>query len=109
LLRARFANYRIEEDIFSSFKRGVSIQKTSTCLTFKAPKKFTLNPNSRTSLAENEVAKILHLQTIANQTLDGFNNVPRITQTPLNEVQNVLVQISIPDTIATPTLQSLGK
>jgi len=61
LLRAYFANYWFEEDIFSSLKGGASILETSTDITFQAPQTFTSNPDPRTPLAETEVSKILHL------------------------------------------------
>lgn len=54
-----------------------------------------MNPNPRTSLAETEVVKILYLKQIANQTLDGFNNMPQITRVSINEAQNVPTQITI--------------
>jgi len=60
-------------------KGGASIQEHSKGLLFKAPKNFILNLDPRSSLAEIEVAKIVHLQKIADQTPDSFNNAPRIT------------------------------
>jgi len=60
-------------------------------LKFKAPKTFTLNFDPRTSLAKIEVVKILHLQKIANQISNGFNDAPRIIQTSLNEAKIFLL------------------
>jgi len=70
---------------------------------------FTSNPDPRTFMVETEVSKILHLQKIVDQTLDGFHDAPRITRNPLNETHNLPAQVSMPDTITTPTLQLIGK
>lgn len=109
LLRARFANCRFEEDMYPSLKGGASTQQSCGDIIFKAPETFTLNPDPRTSLAEAEVAKILHLQKIADQVPDGFNDASRITRNPLNEAQNVPARVSIPEAIIPPTFQSMGK
>ncbi len=66
VLHASFNNCRFEEYIFLSLKWGVSISKTLMSLTFKAFETFTLNSNPKTSLAQIEVAKTLHLQKVAN-------------------------------------------
>lgn len=72
-----------------------------------------MNPDPRTSLAETEVAKILHLKRITDETLDGFNDAPRITRVPINEAQNELAQIAmplttIPQIITTTTKRTRG-
>ena len=60
-------------------------------------------------MAESEVAKILYLQKIANQTPDGFNNASRITKNPLNEAQNLPVRVSILDSPTLVLAQPTGK
>lgn len=54
-----------------------------------------MNLNPRTSLVESEVVKILYLKRIANETPDGFNDVPWITRAPINKAQNESTQITI--------------
>lgn len=51
-------------------------------MNFHAPETFTSNPDPRTALTEQEVVKLISLQTLANRLPDGFSNVPRITRIP---------------------------
>ena len=109
LLRARFANCRFEEDIFPSLRGGATSQSASQGLIFKAPETLTMYSDPRTSLVETQVAKILHLQRIADQTPDGFNDATRITRNPINEALNVPARVSVPNTIIVPPISSTGK
>lgn len=72
-----------------------------------------MSPDLRTSLAEIEVAKILHLKRIADETPNGFNDTLRITRVPINEAQNAPAQIAVPLTtipqvITTTTKRTRG-
>ena len=108
LLRARFANCRFEEDKFPALTSVTSSQGAKP-LIFKASETFILNPDPRSSLAESEVAKILYLQKIANQTPDGFNNASRITMNPLNEAQNLPARVSLIDSPSVVPALPTGK
>jgi len=60
-------------------------------------------------LPKVEVAKILHLEKIVDQILDGFDDVKLITKTPLNEAQNLPAQVFVPKITTIPTPQSFSK
>jgi len=60
-------------------------------------------------LVETEVAKILHLQKIEDQTLDDFNDAPMITKTPLNEARNLPARVLVAETPTVPNSQFMGK
>jgi len=68
-----------------------------------------LNLDFRTFLVKIEVAKILYLQKIVDQTPNSFSNVLRIIKKSLNEAQNVLVRVSMSKTITTLILQPMEK
>ena len=53
--RARFQNCQFEETVFPSFPSS----KENIELEFYSPETFTLNPDPKTALAEEEVKKIL--------------------------------------------------
>ena len=61
-----------------------------TLLTFQAPETLTLNLDSKTSLADIELTKLLNLKDLADQIPDNFYSNPRVLQNPLPGRGNVL-------------------
>ena len=59
-------------------------------MNFGAPEILTLNLDSPTSLSNTEVIKLLNLQALAENTLDGFSTQPRIIRNPIPGTGNIL-------------------
>jgi hypothetical protein len=77
--KARFENCRFVETIFPT----IPSPPGEAPLTFRAPISMTMNPDPRTTLPDEEVKKLIHLQTIAARIPDSFESGPRILRNPL--------------------------
>lgn len=77
--KSRFENCRFIETVFLKLPH----HDQSPPLAFRATESFTMNPDPRTVLAETDVKKLLHLQTLANQISDSFDSGTRISRSPV--------------------------
>ena len=78
IYKARFQNCKFIENKFPG-----SQTQTNQTLKFKDLETLTLNPDPRTTLADSEVIKLLHLQHLAENIPDGFHSRPRIVRSPV--------------------------
>ncbi|XP_021820574.1 uncharacterized protein LOC110762278 [Prunus avium] len=84
IFRARFANCHFDETIFPLLggeksvpkEQGKPVPEERRELSWDVPTLFYLDP--RTAQCENEVRRIVHLQSIANHMPDAFNDATKV-------------------------------
>ena len=93
LFTARFADCHFDEGNFPSLGKGKTSPEEKREFSWKVPGLTHLDPY--TSQCDNEVRKIVHLQTIANQLPDGFTDATKVTKSHIQAV-NVLARVIVP-------------
>ncbi|KAM2191607.1 hypothetical protein ACFX1Q_027393 [Malus domestica] len=78
MFTARFADCHFDEIVFPSLEGEKIVPKEQQELTWVVPTLSHFDP--RSTQYENEVKMIAHLQSIANQMPDEFNDVSKVTK-----------------------------
>ncbi|KAM0969593.1 hypothetical protein ACFX2A_018087 [Malus domestica] len=78
MFTARFANCHFDEIVFRSLEGEKTVPEERQELTWVIPTLSYFDP--RSTQCENEVKMIVHLQGIANQISDPFNDASKVTQ-----------------------------
>ena len=91
---ARFADCHFDETNFPSLGEKKTSSEEKRELSWKVPSLIHLDPY--TSQCENEVRKIVHLQTIANQLPDTFTDATKVTKSHIPAV-NVPARVIVPE------------
>ncbi|KAL5809036.1 hypothetical protein ACOSQ3_029727 [Xanthoceras sorbifolium] len=94
LFTARFADCHFDETNFPSFGERKTSPEEKQEFSWKVPSLIHLDPY--TSQCENEVRKIVHLQTIANQLPDAFTDANRVTKSYI-PAANVPARVIVPE------------
>ena len=93
IFTARFADCHFDEKNFPSLGKGKTSPEEKHEFSWKVHSLIHLDPY--TSQCENEVRKIVHLQTIANQLLDAFIDATKVTKSHIPAV-NVPARVIVP-------------
>ncbi|KAM2003558.1 hypothetical protein ACFX15_027107 [Malus domestica] len=93
MFTTRFADCHFDETIFSSLRGEKSVPEEWQELTWVVPTLSHFDP--RSTQCENEVKWIVHLQGIANQMPDTFNDASKVTKSHI-PVANALARIDVP-------------
>ncbi|KAL6322691.1 hypothetical protein AAG906_015377 [Vitis piasezkii] len=88
----RFTDCHFNESVFLSLGGEKSIPEERREISWKASTMTHLD--SRTNQCELEVQRIIHLQNLANQLLDGFIDTKKVTKSHISAA-NTLAQIDI--------------
>ncbi|KAM2666623.1 hypothetical protein EV2_018434 [Malus domestica] len=78
IFTARFANCHFDETVFPSLRGEKTVPEERQELTWVVPTLSHFDP--RSTQCENEVKMIVHLQGIANQMPDAFNDALKVTK-----------------------------
>ena len=96
MFTARFADCQFDETVFPSLggdKNVINIPEERRELTWNTSTLSHLDP--RTSQCDYEIRRILHLQEIANQLPDSFNDAAKVTKSHV-PAMNVPARIDVP-------------
>ena len=102
LFTARFADCHFDENVFPKLggetkifpKSGGENKQLEKEITWNASTLNTFDP--RTNQCEPEVQRLIHLQGIANQLLDAFNDINRVTKSHIPSA-NAPAKIEVPE------------
>ncbi|KAM1084166.1 hypothetical protein ACFX19_022884 [Malus domestica] len=78
MFTAHFADCHFDETVFPSLEGEKIVPEERQELTWVVPTLSHFDP--RITQCENEVKRIVHLQDIANQMLDAFNDASKVTK-----------------------------
>ncbi|KAM1848657.1 hypothetical protein ACFX14_012762 [Malus domestica] len=93
MFTARFADCHFDETIFPSLGGEKTVPEERKELTWVVPTLSHFDP--RTLQCENEVKMIVHLQSIANQMPDAFNDAMKVTKSHI-PAANAPARIDVP-------------
>ncbi|XP_026450711.1 uncharacterized protein LOC113350809 [Papaver somniferum] len=94
IFKARFVDYQFDESYFSSLEGEKPKFEEYREISWNTPSLAHFGP--RTKQCELEVQRIIHFQSIANQMLDAFTDICRITKSHI-PAANTPAGVSIPD------------
>nr|AQY61295.1 Pol [Coffea arabica] len=103
LFTARFADCHFDESHFSTL--GGDKNQPKKEITWKISLNFL---DSRTKECELEVQRIIHLQKIANQLPDAFNDSKRVTKSHI-PAENAPIKIDVPEEQITSANESKAR
>ncbi|KAM1164417.1 hypothetical protein PS2_023728 [Malus domestica] len=90
---ARFADCHFDETVFPSLGGEKTVPEERKELTWVVPTLSHFDP--RSIQCENEVKRIVHLQSIANQMPDAFNDAMKVTKSHI-PAANAPARIDVP-------------
>ncbi|KAM2035985.1 hypothetical protein ACFX16_038999 [Malus domestica] len=93
MFTARFADCHFDETVFPSLGGEKTVPEERQELTWVVPTLSHFDP--RTLQCENEVKRIVHLQSIANQMPDAFNDAMKVTKSHI-PAANAPARIDVP-------------
>ena len=93
MFTARFADCHFDETVFPSLGGEKTVPEERKELTWVVPTLSHFDPCS--TQCENEVKKIVHLQSIANQMPDAFNDAMKVTKSHI-PAANAPARIDVP-------------
>ncbi|KAM2483784.1 hypothetical protein ACFX1W_041378 [Malus domestica] len=93
MFTARFADCHFNETVFPSLGEENIVPEERKELTWVVPTLSHFDP--RSIQFENEVKRIVHLQSIANQMPDAFNDALKVTKSHI-PTANALARIDVP-------------
>ena len=93
MFTARFADCHFDETVFLSLGGEKTVPKERKELTWVVPTLSHFNP--RSTQCENKVKMIVHLQSIANQMPDAFNDAMKVTKSHI-PAANAPARIDVP-------------
>ncbi|KAM2372272.1 hypothetical protein ACFX1X_047017 [Malus domestica] len=93
MFTARFADCHFDEIFFPSLGGEKTVPEERQELTWVVPTLSHFDPQS--TQCENEVKMIIHLQGIANQMLDAFNDASKVTKSHI-PAANAPARIDVP-------------
>ncbi|KAM1768502.1 hypothetical protein ACFX12_046463 [Malus domestica] len=93
MFTARFADCHFDKTIFPLLGEEKIVPEERKKLTWVVPTLSHFDPHS--TQCENEVKKIVHLQSIANQMSDAFNNAMKVTKSHISAT-NAPARIDVP-------------
>ncbi|KAM1890817.1 hypothetical protein ACFX14_034164 [Malus domestica] len=93
IFTARFADCHFDKTVFPSLGGQNTIPEERQKLTWDVPTLSHFDP--RSTQCENEVKRIIHLQSIANNMLDAFNDASKVTKSHI-PTANAPVRMDVP-------------
>ncbi|XP_070667413.1 uncharacterized protein [Malus domestica] len=93
IFTARFVDCHFDETVFPSLGGEKTVPEERQELTWAVPTLSHFDPQS--TRCENEVQRIIHLQSIANKMPNAFNDASKVTKSRIR-VANAPVRMDVP-------------